>query len=540
MSFTYDLTAEPWIPCLLTDGNMRDMSLAEVLAEAPSIREVLDPSPLVTASLHRLLLAIVHRIYGPRDDEVWEEMWLSGRFEEDKIGAYFREWRHRFDLFDGDRPFYQTPGMPETMLRSVNVLSLELAARDDKTLFDHSEDETATPISASLAARQLLACQAFSLGGLISAEKERKKDERSAKAAPLATAAVTMIHGMSLFHTLMLNAVCYDRDGELPSHFPNRNDCPAWEDDTPPGEEERAPKGYLDYLTWQSRRLYLRPRTDPQGTPVVPAQVAKVIVARGRRFPPNEFPLDTMTPRCVNPKAKAGEDPRPPIRFDAKRALWRDSLALMQADGGIAAATLGSRPETLSNLALLVEIGVIGRDAVCSVSAMGLCSEQKRVDFWRHERVPLPLAYLGDDALVGILRAALGLAEDVARALGRAVRGLASTVLQGGEGRRVDRGAVTQLVDSLGQPAGYWSSLEPAFPTLLQVLPEADEEVRETALVAWAATVEREVWRAWSEAIAGLPENARSMRAVVAAEGGLSMALGSLFNPYKEVKDDEA
>jgi CRISPR system Cascade subunit CasA len=530
MNFTFDLTGEPWIPCLLTDGTTRDINLAEVLVEAPSIREVLDPSPIVTASMHRLLLAIVHRVYGPRDDEVWEKMWLSGRFEEDKVEAYFREWRHRFDLFDTDRPFYQVTGMPESMSGPPSLLSQDMAAGNNDTLFDHSADSVPTAISAPKAARLLVARQAFSLGGLITAENGRA----SAKAAPLAPAAVTIVQGENLYRTLLLNLVRYDPDAGDP--FPSRGDCPAWEQDAPAAELERAPKGYLDYLTWQSRRVHLRPEADPTGVTVVPM----VIIAKGNYFPSNYFPWDTMTPHGVREKAPVGQDPRPPVRFLIWRALWRNSLALMQADSQIAGEALDSRPETLGHLAALVENGVISRKQVCSVSVLGLCSNQAKVHFWRHERVALPLAYLVDDGLVGILRAALGLAEEAASSLRRAVRNLASAVLQGGEGRKADRDAATQLADSLGQPAGYWSSLEPAFPVLLQALPEEDQAGRETALVAWVAMVEREVWGAWGEAIAGLPENARSMWAVVAAEGGLRLSLGSLLKTYKEVKDDEA
>ncbi|HEY3398558.1 MAG TPA: type I-E CRISPR-associated protein Cse1/CasA [Armatimonadota bacterium] len=530
MSFTYDLTSEPWIPCLMGAGDMRDLSLTEVLVEAPQVREVLDSSPLVTASLHRLLLAIIHRLYGPRDDEVWEEMWLAGRFEEGLIRDYFKQWRHRFDLFDEERPFYQTPGMPEKMSGAPSLLAQDMAAGNNDTLFDHSADSSPAVVSASKAARLLLARQAFSLGGLITAEGGRA----SAKAAPLAPAAITLLQGDNLFRTLLLNLMRYDPGAGDP--LPCSDDCPTWEQNATATDEERAPKGYLDYLTWQSRRLFLQPESDSGGGIVVP----KVILAQGSYFPSNYFPWDTMTPHGVKEKALVGQDPRPPVRFLAWRALWRDSLALMQTHSEVAGETLGSRPETLSHLAVLVENGIVSRREVCGVSVLGLCSKQAKVHFWRHERMSLPLAYLVDDALVGILRTALALAEDVARALGRAVRSLADAVLSGGEGRRTDQDAVAQLADSLEQPAGYWSSLEPAFPALLQALPEADEVGREAALGDWAGLVEREVWSAWHDALAGLPDNGRCLRAIVTAERGLLRSLGLLLKPYKEVKDDEA
>ena len=64
---SFDLVDKGWIPCLRLAGNERvEMGLRDVLAQAPTLREIYDPSPLVTVSLHRLLLAILHRNFGPR------------------------------------------------------------------------------------------------------------------------------------------------------------------------------------------------------------------------------------------------------------------------------------------------------------------------------------------------------------------------------------------------------------------------------------------------------------------------------------------
>ena len=65
MTISFNLIDEPWIPCIL-DGTRVELGLRDVLAQAQQLREIRGDSPLETASLHRLLLAVLHRIFGPK------------------------------------------------------------------------------------------------------------------------------------------------------------------------------------------------------------------------------------------------------------------------------------------------------------------------------------------------------------------------------------------------------------------------------------------------------------------------------------------
>lgn len=59
----FNLVDQSWIPCLLRDGGKpQELSLRDTLIGAHEIRELCDDSPLVTVSLHRLLLAVLHRV----------------------------------------------------------------------------------------------------------------------------------------------------------------------------------------------------------------------------------------------------------------------------------------------------------------------------------------------------------------------------------------------------------------------------------------------------------------------------------------------
>ena len=109
---TFNLVDQAWIPCdLLSDGRRRELGLRDVLAGARDIREISVPSPLVVVALHRLLLAILHRNFGPENLELWRDIWERGTFEVDRVDAYLERWRRRFELFDSERPFYQVPRM---------------------------------------------------------------------------------------------------------------------------------------------------------------------------------------------------------------------------------------------------------------------------------------------------------------------------------------------------------------------------------------------------------------------------------------------
>jgi CRISPR system Cascade subunit CasA len=89
----FNLIEEPWIPCLMLKTNKIELlSLFDTLTQAHDIKEIADNSPLVVVSLHRLLLAILHRKFGPTSFDNWKELWQRGQSEgwnADILRAYF-------------------------------------------------------------------------------------------------------------------------------------------------------------------------------------------------------------------------------------------------------------------------------------------------------------------------------------------------------------------------------------------------------------------------------------------------------------------
>ncbi|MGH2353250.1 MAG: type I-E CRISPR-associated protein Cse1/CasA, partial [Chloroflexota bacterium] len=308
-------------------------------------------------------------------------------------------------------------------------------------------------------------------------------------------------------------------------------DMPAWERNEEPRAEERRPAGYLDLLTWQSRRVRLQPEVDAS----VRLVVRHAVAMKGHQFLASFTRRDaeTMVAFGRNPKAVAGADPYPPVGFQPDRALWRDSLALVEAAGAQAQSqdVQTDRPKTLTWLADLVTADKLERARTLPLDLLGLAADRAKVLLWRHERLPLPLVYLEDAALRGAMRRALELAETVGwRVLRLSVRELAVRLLaphaDEAGGRQPDPKQVQQVVDRLAAERLYWWRLEVPFrnfllklPPAVEAAPDADPPGRE-AIARWRDAVGTAARLAFEEVAQGLGTSGRTLKAVAAAEWG--------------------
>lgn len=510
---TFNLVDEPWIPCVLPgDPIVRFLSIRDTLNRAPAIVEIVDPSPLVTVALHRLLLAVLHRCYGPATNDDWETLWHARRWD-DRINDYLNQWRQRFDLFDPVHPFYQVADIPLDYAKPVTNLAQEFASGNNATLWDHSYSAAAPVFAPAQAARYLLALQAFALGGLVSFRRD-EKEHKSANAAPLANSAVALVRGRTLFETLMLNLHRYDRQ-ETPFSATS-DDRPAWERDTPTRPANRELTGYLDLLTWQSRQVRLFLEDNP---PVV----RQVAIMKGYQFPRvgYRFGKETMLAFRCNAEAKDNQDPWPALAFREGRLVWRDSTTLLQS-----LPQQRARPKMLGWLAELVTDGILDAADTTSLDLYGLASDQAKPLFWRHERLPLPLDYLNSDRLLELIGMALSQAEEGRKELNRGVQELAerSLVLYPPKDgiSKDDRDRAKEIVRAWDAERRYWTRLDLAFRQLLADLPAdydpESDSYGATALPAWLNAVRLAARDSFNEVTRSLDGTGRWLRAVAIAE----------------------
>ncbi len=455
MTFYFDMATQPFIPVLRRDGSRDECSLLDVLVNAHDLAELRDESPLTTIALHRLLLAILHHCYqGPKKATARLEIHKAQRFDSKRLKAYFEEHSGHFDLFHERYPFYQRAGFSTREPSAINRLAQERSRGNNAALFDHTTDEQPPAFTPAEAARRVIAEQAFAVGG-------GKSDTGYTTHAPLVSGAVVLVRGDTrddtLFETLWLNLTEFGRSKPFPS---TPEDAPVWQrPPSKPSEDAAIARGYLDYLTWQSRTLRLHPEEDA-GRVVV----RHVSYAQGRKF---EAPAGFFDPMTAYGRRDKKEEFRP-VRFNEFKDLWRDSAALFQIDDRH--QDYERAPTVLHTLTAYELKQVLPRSSIRRLSVFGLCTDKAnkaKVNFWRHETMPLPLAYLDRPELDEALKQAITLAEDVAHALRSAAWVAVRDRLTGDSGMTPKKERVQQVYDSFAPERPYWSRLEAPFRDLL-------------------------------------------------------------------------
>jgi CRISPR system Cascade subunit CasA len=515
----FQLIEEPWIPCRRSDGTRAVLGLRELLASAPGLDAIDHPSPLVTLAISRMVLALIHRVFGPPDFSAWREIYDAGRFPEAPLDAYFRQWESRFDLLHPEFPFYQTRGLTKKYEPDgVSKLIFERTKyAAESAVFEHrpSDFEANDEIPFGEAACHLVALQAFTAGGLI-----KKKDEPdSASAGPMNRGAFVMIHGDSLFETLLFNLMIYDPENNRPIAGNATKDLPAWERPplaTPgPGKEpKRSVAGYIDWLTWQSRRVELV--LNGAGTAV---SGLVYCVGQGLGEDPIEDPM----------LAFRIDKARGPVALDLSedRAVWRDCNAFVRTTnkdvgGGHAPALIGQYQRK--------ELRAARRGRPVRLTVMGLRGDQAKLKLSRMEELRLPDAILEQEELRAAVAAASEYVEKVGKELRTAMFIAASHALAPGDREALKEDA-GKLVESAGVERHYWGRLGTAFDRFLFSLPNDST----AAMTTFQQAADAAARTSLNVGCVGLGGQARHLKGQALGEAYLGHKLGDLKEKEAEV-----
>ena len=510
MNPQFNLLDQPWIPCVQANGNMVELSLPDTLVQAQDLREICAETPLITASLLRLLLAILHRVFGPTDTDVWiDEVWELQHFNRQLLDNYFYQWHGRFNLFDPKYPFYQTANPPKSLdLKSVNKLTPELAAGNNATLFDHTTDDDTMNFSSKEAAQRLITAQTFAVGG-----GQSGIPKRNFRDAPHTKGILFLLEGDNLFETLSLNLVAYNNTEPLPI---SGDDAPAWEMDNPHKPDRHIPYGYLDYLTWQSRIIKLVPE-ERNGQIVV----NQMYFSQGLWLdPPIHSPMHSLR--------KSEQHGYTPLRFSEHKALWRDSSSLLNLN-----RKEDDPIEPPPIFEWVAEIGELSSDKLYRFGAIGLKTDDRQaaaIHFHQYERLPLPLELLRDEDLLEYLRESLGMAEKISNLLygvtwelvGHWVKPISSE--ENKKESKIDKtnNDYKNIFARLDPRRRYWARLEVPFRQFIQSLPINPE----AAQSEWQTTVINTARTAFDQATASIDDPIRGLKAVVLARRSLEWGLG--------------
>lgn len=483
----FNLIDEKWIPVRFPDGSRDELGIRDTLLRARQIAAIEDPSPLVAAALHRFLLAVLYRaLEGPTDVDQARALFRDG-LPGEKLTAYLEKWRERFWLFDEHHPFCQIPGYEPKEWRAWSALAAEHNADNAKVLFDHTEISQAGPVPSCKAARWLVACQTFAIGG-------GNSDFKYTKSAPSATAAMVLPLGSNLMDTLLFSLVFQNR-------LVAARDLPVWERDPESIETlktgpERRPDGYADRYTWRTRSVRLL--TSDHG-------VERLAFASGVGVV-DEGPPDPMLAYRVDEKRG-----RLPIQF-RERGLWRDFDSLLP-DGGRDAPGVIEHARNLAQSS--------PERFPRSVVVLGQANNKAKIEFWRMERFALPGALAGNGHVREEIRQLLSEAENAQKSLWTACRSFARDLLgRGGapdKKDKPDKKDVTAFMAQMPASPWYWSALEARFHDILRefTLDRDPDDIR----LAWLISVRNALAEAWElHAISVSMGDAWAIRALVKAE----------------------
>jgi len=505
MTYSFNLIDKNWIPCITPDGQTRELSLRETFKLANKLSGIAGDSPLETAAIYRLLLAVLHSaLRGPENTAAWNDLWQAGTWDTPWLNTYLDKWQFRFDLFDKQCPFYQARD-ERVKPKSIISLAMDMTSGNNATLFDHHTEEIRTDLTPEKAGRVLIVAQSFGLAGLSGLDQKFTD-------APWGRGIVFLVEGDTLFETLALNLIRYG--GDYPRDVPTIGvDCPAWEADDP-YKPRKIPNGYLDYLTWQNRRILLLPEGD-----YIEPHVSQCTIAPGLR----------MDASLLDPFKNYRQDKKSgykPTRFSEKRVLWRDSSALFNVK-----AHPGKHPP--SNFAWVAKLvdnkpPIIGVRRTLRLKALGMANNKAKVDFFREEHMPLPLVYLESaqsEALIGGLTYALELTESTYSKLRTAIFILAKFILFPNAdhkgGLQPDTKDINNMRDYFGFERYYWGALEIPFLRLLEGLPNEPQ----AAMSEWKSILKDTAWQTLEKATDQVGITTHALKAAVRARGSLGYGL---------------
>lgn len=489
----FNLIDEPWIPVRLPDGTRAELGIKETLLSSKGIAVIEDPSPLVLASLHRFLLAVLYRaLEGPTDIDQ-AKSWFKTGLPADKITAYLEHWKPRFDLFDEKHPFFQIADFKPNKWNAWTVLAAEHNTNQAKVLFDHTDVVQAEAILASAAARWLLAAQTFAFTG--------NSELGYASFSPSANAAIVIPIGSNLEDTLLLNLV--DQNREV-----MKSDKPVWEVEPDSAKKlkegiSRRVMGHAQLYTWPSRAIKLV-GSESGVSHVAYAAGVKVLGAKSENA--TAF-FDPMLAYRVD--IEKGNLPR---QF-SDRGLWREFHSLLPG---------GDKKQEIAPLVIEHATKLTHRQRgrfPKTIMTLGLSNVpgQAKINYWRMERFALPETLISEQpsahAEIKELLSRAGIAHD---ALNAACESFAYSMLSHGD-RKVEKKDIRNFVRQMPTTASYWSCLEAAFHDTLRhyTLERDSEEIRHD----WLKTVRAVLRDVWAKHAASVSTtDAWTIRALVRAE----------------------
>lgn len=520
-----NLAFDPWIPCIRDDGGACSASLVQCFTDAGIVDVAVRPHERV--ALMRLLLCVAYAACGvPADYEEW--MACRERLP-DEADRYLEKWRDSFELFHPQKPFLQVAGLKSAAKNSEESgqtttarLDFSLATGVNSTLFDHGALDAERAFTPESLALNLLTFQMFTPSGPVGNafwnEEAIPRYTNDAICLP-SSMLHTFLRGANLGESLFLNMATEDELTGYSSLGGDWKGRPLWEmfpnGPKDAGAVRNATQTFLGRMVPLSRAIVLLPGG------------RAMIWGNGLSFPVfDAFPAEPSATVIVADKG----DKRRLLGAQPGKAVWRQLHALTlkrhyDKDGGLGGCIALGHCED----AEAVDI------TVCALIRNPEPGKQGEIVDMVESVFHVPGTMFRDEGRM-TYESAVGQAEDLERALGRAVETWRTVVDGGWAGRlkmagskKHDERAKLRAVAS----REYWTAVEHNLPLLLAMTAALGSPDFPQKQAQWQSLLRQSALRAYAMACGR--DNERQMRGFVA---GKRLLLGSarkiLGQPEKE------
>ena len=329
------LLDEPWIRVTMDDFKREELSLIELFEKAPHVLCLSGETDTQNVAMLRFLLAVLITVLYRFDengnetvpeDETdlmnrWDACWRRKEFDLDTIRSYLNTYRDRFWLRHPEHPFFQTSyrckGEKDDTGTLYNIISLrgDIRESNNAATMAHFRMTSKSELGFSEAARWLIYYISYSAS-------VKRPSKGSSGPCPLTLMTCIVVHGDTLFDTLLLNAMLLTKEGTL---FGTPR--PVWERPASsiPNRIVKEPDNLPELYTLQSRNV----RFIREGQ-----SITKAFVSKGDYCLARYLSSEPMT------LWKSVEKKDQPLHFEYKggdpsEQLWRNfpSMSVVSEDG---------------------------------------------------------------------------------------------------------------------------------------------------------------------------------------------------------------
>ena len=512
---SFNLWTEPWITLERREGGRDEVSVEQALLGAQDYAAIHEPSPLVVAGIHRLLVAVLQGALDPRRPSDLHKLWDRGRFPESAVKEFGKRYGERFDLFSPTAPFLQSADLPlqpaqGDKSKTVAYLSSEIPAGTEICHYRHGseDDQFYCPVCA---AGGLAAIPAFATSGGAGIKP-------SINGVP---PIYVLPAGDSLFACLAASLTLPEYQPEVAAHDGDA----AWWAREPLVERGREvlQVGYLHSLTFPARRVRLHPEPLPGPCTRCGRQSAwgvRTMVFEMGECRPKDAPFWFDPFAAYRLPGTGSKDAPTPIRPGDGKAVWREFAGLFLQASSPAESKHTRRPRVLDQMADL-EIGA--SMPVLPFRCVGLRTDMKAKVFeWVDAGFDVPPALLADERAGLLASQALQFSAEC----GRIISGTFGEVFRASPKRERYRGLKARM------EGDYWAALAAPFRDFVLALGSRSAGAQEAELARWADVGVREAQAAFQRAAAAVGDDGASLRRRVQGEDRCRMRLSKKRKEY--------